>query len=66
MARPCRLRQIAALARGLSDGTLSDAQAGALAMAIVLRGMDAAETAALTLAMRDSGQKAALGPRPCP
>jgi len=49
--------QIAALARGLSDGTLSDAQAGALAMAIVLRGMDAAETAALTLAMRDSGQK---------
>ena len=49
--------QIATLARGLSDGSLSDAQAGALAMAIVLRGMDAAETAALTLAMRDSGQK---------
>jgi len=49
--------QITTLARGLSDGSLSDAQAGALAMAIVLRGMDAAETADLTLAMRDSGQK---------
>ncbi|NBB98042.1 MAG: thymidine phosphorylase [Alphaproteobacteria bacterium] len=49
--------QIGALARGLSDGSLSDAQAGALAMAIVLRGMDAAETTALTLAMRDSGQR---------
>lgn len=49
--------QITALARGLGDGSLSDAQAGALAMAIVLRGMNAAETTALTLAMRDSGQK---------
>lgn len=49
--------QIAKLVHGLSDDTLSDAQAGALAMAIVLRGMDAAETTALTLAMRDSGQK---------
>jgi len=58
--------QIAALARGLSDGTLSDAQAGALAMAIVLRGMDAAETAALTLAMRDSGQKLHWDHGPCP
>lgn len=49
--------QIATLVRGLSDGSLSDAQAGALAMAVVLRGMDATETTALTLAMRDSGQK---------
>lgn len=49
--------RIAALVQGLSDGTLSDAQAGALAMAIVLRGMDAAETTALTMAMRDSGQR---------
>ncbi len=45
-----------AIATGLADGSLSDAQAGALAMAIVWRGMDGAETTALTLAMRDSGQ----------
>lgn len=51
--------QIATLVRGLSDGSLSDAQAGALAMAIVLRGMNATETTALTLAMRDSGQRLA-------
>lgn len=50
-------QQIAALVRGITDGTLSDAQAGALAMAIVLRGMTATETADLTMAMRDSGQK---------
>lgn len=49
--------QIAALVRGLSDGSLSDAQAGAFAMAVVLRGMSAPETADLTLAMRDSGQR---------
>ncbi|MBN2761031.1 MAG: thymidine phosphorylase, partial [Rhodobacteraceae bacterium] len=48
---------IAALVRGLTDGSLSDAQAGALAMAIVLRGMTRQETTDLTLAMRDSGQK---------
>jgi thymidine phosphorylase len=34
---------------------VSDAQVGALAMAIVLRGMTAAERVALTIAMRDSG-----------
>ncbi|MCC1481404.1 thymidine phosphorylase [Roseibaca sp. Y0-43] len=49
--------QIAALVQGLSDGSLSDAQAGAFAMAVVLRGMSAPETADLTLAMRDSGQR---------
>ncbi|MFT3818823.1 MAG: thymidine phosphorylase [Rubrivivax sp.] len=48
--------EIAAFARGLADGSFSDAQAGALAMAICLRGMDSAETTALTLAMRDSGR----------
>ncbi|WP_326542856.1 thymidine phosphorylase [Pseudorhodoferax sp.] len=51
---------LAAFARGLAepDGPAgwSDAQAGAMAMAIVLRGMDSAEAVALTLAMRDSGQ----------
>ena len=48
--------EIGAVARGLADGSFSDAQAGALAMAIVWRGMSSAETTALTLAMRDSGR----------
>ncbi|MBB3189972.1 thymidine phosphorylase [Halomonas cerina] len=44
------------LVAGLTDGRLSDAQVGALAMAIFIRGMDAAETVVLTEAIRDSGQ----------
>ena len=48
--------EIEAFVRGLVDGGFSDAQAGAMAMAIVLRGMDTAETAALTHAMTHSGQ----------
>jgi thymidine phosphorylase len=43
------------LVAGLSDGSLGDAQAGALAMAICIRGMERAETAALTRAMAHSG-----------
>ena len=42
-------------ARGLADGTVSDAQAGAFAMAVCLQGLGEAGRAALTLAMRDSG-----------
>ena len=49
--------QISALVHGITDCSLSDAQLGAFAMAVVLRGMTAEETAALTLAMRDSGQR---------
>jgi len=37
-----------------------DYQMAAFAMAVLLQGMDAHETAALTLAMRDSGKRAAL------
>ncbi len=48
--------QITAFVRGLVDGSWSDSQAAALAMAILLRGMGHAETVALTLAMRDSGE----------
>ncbi|MFQ3789824.1 thymidine phosphorylase [Halomonas sp. A29] len=44
------------LVGGISDGSLSDAQVGALAMAIFLNGMNAAETVALTEAVRDSGE----------
>ncbi|MEQ6916797.1 thymidine phosphorylase [Halomonas aquatica] len=44
------------LVAGISDGSLSDAQVGALAMAVFLKGMDADETVALTEAIRDSGE----------
>ncbi len=44
------------LVGGISDGSLSDAQVGALAMAVYLNGMSAAETVALTEAVRDSGE----------
>ncbi|WP_444464010.1 thymidine phosphorylase [Rhodobacter capsulatus] len=43
-------------ARGLADGTVSDAQAGAFAMAVLCRGIGPAGRVALTQAMRDSGQ----------
>ena len=47
--------QIRELVTGIADGSVSDAQVGALAMAIVLNGMTSAERIALTGAMRDSG-----------
>lgn len=43
------------LVSGITDLTLSDAQVGALAMAITIRGMGIAETVQLTDAMRRSG-----------
>ncbi len=46
----------ALIARGLADGSVSDAQAGAFAMAVLLRGTGAAGRVALTRAMRDSGE----------
>lgn len=42
-------------ARGLADGTVSDAQAGAFAMAALLNGLSDVARVGLTLAMRDSG-----------
>src|SRR6478752_9973165 len=47
--------QIEFLVAGIADGSVSDAQVGALAMAIVWRGMSKEERIALTGAMRDSG-----------
>ncbi len=42
--------------RGIADGSVSDAQVGALAMAVVLRGMSASERIALTGSMTRSGE----------
>lgn len=42
-------------ANGLADGTVSDSQAGAFAMAVLLNGLQGRGRVALTEAMRDSG-----------
>ncbi|MEA2268625.1 MAG: thymidine phosphorylase, partial [Solirubrobacteraceae bacterium] len=44
------------LVRGITDGSVSDAQVGAFAMAVVLRGMSPDERVALTGAMMRSGE----------
>jgi thymidine phosphorylase len=46
---------IAQFVKGLTDGSVSEAQVSAMAMAVFFRGMQRDETVALTLAMRDSG-----------
>jgi thymidine phosphorylase len=48
--------EIEELVAGITDGTVTDAQVGALAMAIVWRGMSSAERVALTGAMTRSGE----------
>ena len=48
------------LIEAYTRGDVPDYQMAAFAMAVLLRGMTAAETAALTLAMRDSGTRAQL------
>jgi thymidine phosphorylase len=47
---------LAWFAAGLANGDVTDAQAGAFAMAVCLRGLGEAGRVALTRAMRDSGQ----------
>jgi thymidine phosphorylase len=47
--------EIAAFVKGLTDGSFTEGQVSALAMAMFLNGMKPEETVALTLAMRDSG-----------
>lgn len=48
---------IAQFIAGIGDGLVSDPQIAALTMAIVINGMTAGETTALTLAMRASGEQ---------
>ncbi|TFF17626.1 thymidine phosphorylase [Jiella endophytica] len=48
--------EIKAFVGGFADGSISDAQIAAFAMAVIFRGLSRAETVALTEAMRDSGE----------
>jgi thymidine phosphorylase len=47
--------EIAGFITGLTDGSITEGQVAAFAMAVFFRGMKQEETVALTLAMRDSG-----------
>lgn len=49
--------QVQHMAQGAADGSIPDDQLAAWLMACFLRGLDAQELAALTIAMRDSGEK---------
>ncbi len=49
------LDEVAFMVKGLTDGSVTEGQIAAFAMAIFFKGMARAETIALTLAMRDSG-----------
>ncbi len=49
--------EISFFVKGYTDGSIPSYQASALAMAIVWRGMSKEETATLTAAMRDSGER---------
>ena len=51
---------------GYADGTVADEQAGALCMAILLRGMEPDELASWTQAMIDSGERIDLSSVPRP
>ncbi|NWS61577.1 TYPH phosphorylase, partial [Chunga burmeisteri] len=54
--------EIQSFVRGVTEGTAQQGQIGAMLMAIRLRGMDAAETLALTRAMAASGRALAWPP----
>jgi len=58
--------EIDAFVRGVTDRSWPDYQSSALLMAIVLKGMDAAETAQLTRAMVASGEKLDFSDLPGP
>ena len=48
--------EISGFVTGLADGTISEGQVSAFAMSVFFNGMSPKECAALTLAMRDSGE----------
>ena len=48
--------EIGFIVRGLTDGSVTEGQVAAFAMAVFFQGMEVAERIALTLAMRDSGE----------
>ena len=54
--QPPSAEEIGWFAAGLASGAVTDAQAGAFAMAVLLKGLGEAGRIALTRAMRDSGQ----------
>ncbi|MBK1635825.1 thymidine phosphorylase [Rhodovulum adriaticum] len=54
--QPLSEAQLAWFATGLASGTVTDAQAGAFAMAALLNGLTTPERVGLTRAMRDSGK----------
>lgn len=54
--QPIGSEALSRFARGLADGSVSDAQAGAFAMGVVLSRLAPDDSVALTLAMRDSGE----------
>lgn len=53
---PANPEELSTFAFGIANGEVTDAQAGAFAMAVLLNGLSEAETVALTMAMRDSGE----------
>ena len=59
--RPLPLDELRMFVAGITDGTVSDAQVAAFAMAVYFQGMTRDETVTLTLAMRDSGRVLAWG-----
>ena len=52
---PLQKEEIIEFTKGLADGSVSDAQAAAFAMAVCLHGLSEQERVDLTLAMRDTG-----------
>ena len=53
--------EISFFVKGVTEGSLPDYQISALLMAILLKGMDAEETAHLTMEMANSGAASADG-----
>jgi pyrimidine-nucleoside phosphorylase len=54
---PLTEEEIRSVAQGAADGSWSEGQLGAFLMAAAIRGLDAGETRALTLAMLESGER---------